>query len=119
MANFDWTTVVHEPKDFKEYLDELSSHSYALCPEGNGIDSYRILECIYLGVVPIVLQSPTTEYMSDLPILLVDSLHDIYPEKLESEYEELKTRMDNLDMADLSYWKEEIKKAASELLNAC
>jgi len=111
MAKFEWTTVVNEPKDFKEYLDELSAHTYALCPEGNGIDSYRILECIYLGVIPIVLKSPTTDYMSDLPILIVDSLHDVYLENLEAKHEEVKSKMGNLNMADLSFWKEEINSA--------
>ena len=110
-ANFSWSTVIDEPKDFKEYLDELSEHAFCLCPEGNGIDSYRILECIYLGVIPIVLHSPTTRYLSDLPILIVDSLSDITFENLESKYKDIKSKMESLDMADLSYWKSEIESA--------
>ena len=110
-AQIPWITVVEEPKDFKEYLDELSSHLYCLCPEGNGIDSYRILECIYLGVIPVVLSSPTTSYLSDLPILIVDGLADITLENLESKFKEIKPKMENLDMADLSYWKNEIDSA--------
>ena len=82
-----------------------------MCPEGNGIDSYRILECIYLGVIPVVLSSPTTRYLSDLPILIVDGLADITLENLESKFKEIKPKMENLDMADLSYWKNEIDSA--------
>ena len=111
--NFPWCTIIVEPKEFSEYLDELSRHTFALCPDGNGVDSYRILECIYAGTIPVVLDGPTFGYLQDLPILRVESLSEVTSEFLQESLKKLSEKMDNLDMAKLSYWKNEIDKAKS------
>lgn len=38
-----------------EYFTRLVENKYCLCPEGNGPDSYRILESIYLGCTPLIV----------------------------------------------------------------
>jgi hypothetical protein len=63
--------IFEQPKaNFEEYLDHLSRFKYAICPPGNGIDSHRIWECLYLGVIPIVKRSVFTEVLSEYCILL-------------------------------------------------
>jgi hypothetical protein len=49
--------TVENSKPFLEYLTSLSHHDYCLCPSGNGLDTHRLWESLYLGVVPIVLQN--------------------------------------------------------------
>ena len=117
-SNFDWVTFIESPKDFKEYLEELSCHKYCLCPEGNGIDTYRFLECIYTGVIPIVFDSPAMRYLSDLPILIIKTLDDLSYDNLTANYESIKTKSNDESMrkAKMSYWINEINKAA-ELVN--
>ena len=51
--------------NFEEYLKKLSTYKYAICPPGNGIDSLRIWECIYLGVIPVVVKSVFTEKLNE------------------------------------------------------
>ena len=46
--------------DYSKYLYELSGHKYALCPRGNGLDCHRFWECIYLNVIPIVINNNYT-----------------------------------------------------------
>jgi len=113
-SNFDWVTFIESPKDFKEYLEELSCHKYCLCPEGNGIDTYRFLECIYTGVIPIVFDSPAMRYLSDLPILIIKTLDDLSYDNLTSNYESIKSKINDEGMrkAKVSYWTNEINKAA-------
>lgn len=113
-ADFDWVTLVQEPLDFKQYLEQLSSHKYCLCPEGNGIDTYRFLECIYMGTIPIVFDSPAMRYLSDLPILIVKTLDDLSYDNLMSNYDSLinKATEESMRKAKMSYWKDEINKAA-------
>ncbi len=41
----------------EKFYEELSSHKFAIVPSGNGIDSYRMWECLILGVIPIVEES--------------------------------------------------------------
>jgi hypothetical protein len=60
--------------NFEGYLQHMASHKYAICPPGNGIDSHRIWEAIYLGVIPICLRSVFTEKVNRrYPIILLDS----------------------------------------------
>ncbi|MBI4819191.1 MAG: hypothetical protein HY791_23165 [Deltaproteobacteria bacterium] len=74
------------PLPFETYLEVLSRHRFALCPRGNGIDTHRLWECLYLGVTPIVERSKHTEHWAtlDLPILLVDDWSEVTRERLEA-----------------------------------
>lgn len=48
------------PDDVSCFLNYLwvSQSAFTLCPEGNGLDSYRIWESMYLGAIPIVKDLP-------------------------------------------------------------
>ena len=39
-------------------LERLSKYEFCICPEGNGVDTHRLWEAIYLQTVPIVLKTP-------------------------------------------------------------
>ena len=45
----------YQDLEHSKYLDEIRNHRANLCPVGNGYDSYRILETLYCGRVPIIL----------------------------------------------------------------
>lgn len=40
--------------NFEEYISELKHYGYAVCPRGNGIDTHRLWEAIYLGCTPVI-----------------------------------------------------------------
>lgn len=44
-------------------LKRLSTYEFCICPEGNGVDTHRLWECLYLKVVPIVIQSDFTNIL--------------------------------------------------------
>ena len=113
--NPDWVTIVEEPKPYTEYLKDLSNHAFALCPKGNGVDCYRVLECIYAGCIPIIKDEPAYEYLRELPHLRVKNWSDLTPELLKSKLEEIKYKEYNLDMAHLSYWKRLIEDSRNLL----
>ena len=55
------------------YLKALMAHKYAICPEGNGTDTHRFWECLYLKTIPICLKNPVTVYYSTMyPVYLLD-----------------------------------------------
>lgn len=37
-------------------LEKMAHHGLVLCPEGNGLDTHRMWEALYLGGIPIVLR---------------------------------------------------------------
>jgi hypothetical protein len=70
---------------FEDHLSRLSSHEFCICPEGNGVDTHRFWECMYLRVVPIVLQSPfianlyrmnTIDFF--LPMIVLEKWEDLF-----------------------------------------
>ena len=81
-----WT----EDTDFDSYINNLKTYKYCISPEGNGIDCYRMWECLYLRVIPVCHRNIVTEYFSKLfPIVLVDNWNDLNLDYLERNYETL------------------------------
>jgi hypothetical protein len=80
--NIQW----NNKKDFKNYLSELKSHYYAICPDGNGLDTHRLWECFYLNVIPICLKNSFLEYFKEkfnFNIILLNNWDELNVEKLE------------------------------------
>lgn len=70
---------------YEEYLRLLQTFKYAICPEGNGLDTHRFWECVYLKVIPICLRNHITEYYSkQYPVMLIDNWDEINMKKLMS-----------------------------------
>ena len=93
---------------WNKYIEDLSRHKFCLSPNGNGVDTHRTWECLYLGVIPIVEKSIHMNYFNDLPILFVDSYDVICLEYLNEVYDKFKDRSFNLDKLSISYWKTKI-----------
>lgn len=59
-------------------INRLAKYKWCICPEGNGVDTHRLWEAMYLGCVPIVLRSPFIDALmyyteGELPIYVVNS----------------------------------------------
>lgn len=50
----------------QENIERLSQYKFCVCPEGNGPDTHRLWEALYLGVIPIVVQSSFTETLKKI-----------------------------------------------------
>jgi hypothetical protein len=48
-------------KPYIDYLYELASNRFCLCIRGNGIDTHRFWESLYLGVIPVIINNKKTE----------------------------------------------------------
>jgi hypothetical protein len=73
----------------EEYFIELKKHKYAICPRGNGIDTHRIWECIYLDVVPIMLKQ---DYLGidNLPIIYLNSWDELDINNINNKFKNIK-----------------------------
>ncbi|NBP01354.1 MAG: hypothetical protein EBU90_14665 [Proteobacteria bacterium] len=69
-------------KPYPEYLQELAQHRFCLCLRGNGLDTHRFWESLYLGVIPVVLSNSETkcqnflEYTKSLGVPFVEIRDD-------------------------------------------
>jgi len=107
-SNKKWVKITNgkNGKNFLEYIMDIKTHKFVLCPEGNGIDTHRTWETLYLGSIPIEKRNVNNSFYSDLPICFVDSWDEITEEFLYFEYERIKKTKWNMDKLKFSYWKE-------------
>jgi hypothetical protein len=68
-----------------ENLLRLKNYEFCICPEGNGMDTHRFWECIYLKVVPIVIDSDFIQILkkNNLPMLILKKWEDYDESKLK------------------------------------
>jgi hypothetical protein len=67
-----------------DFYRTLKRTKFAICPQGTGMDTHRVYECIVLGVIPIVLSSPLNELYSKFPIWIVNSWEEVTESSLDS-----------------------------------
>lgn len=69
-------------------LIRLKDYKFCICPEGNGVDTHRLWECLYLKVVPIVIKSPFTNILIryNIPLVILEDWYEFDLEKLDYNY---------------------------------
>jgi hypothetical protein len=98
--------VESQPKrSLSDYIHALSTFKFAICPEGNGIDTHRFWECLYLKVIPICPRNIITEYYSKFfPVVLLNRWEDLNINTINAFYETCD--WSNYDkLFDITYWK--------------
>lgn len=60
LQNLDKSLCISKNKSYHDYLKELSEHKFSLCVRGNGIDTHRFWESLYLGVIPVIIVNKIT-----------------------------------------------------------
>ena len=63
----------------RDNLMRLSEYEFSICPEGNGVDTHRLWESIYLKTVPIVIESEFTTilFKNNIPLVVLKSWDDL------------------------------------------
>ena len=58
----------------RENIQRLSEHEFCICPEGNGVDTHRLWEALYVKTIPIVIKSDFTDILleNSVPIVVLD-----------------------------------------------
>jgi hypothetical protein len=75
ISKIDWLPVIDPTENFKR----LSSYKFCICPEGNGADTHRLWECLYMKVVPIVIKSEFTSILLEnkVPLVVLENWSDL------------------------------------------
>lgn len=96
---------------FNSWVEEAIQHRYVLCPRGNGIDTHRMWETLYMGRIPIVKSDSNNIFYRELPILYVKEWSDVTEELMLSQIERLTNLANfNMSMLSFSWWKDNIGK---------
>ena len=105
-----------EPAAHKE---ELARYAFVASPPGNGLDTHRTWEAMYLGCVPIVLRSHMAETYEQLglPVWVLDDfsqLRDFSESQLREKYSEIAKKFE-CPALWFDFWEEMIVGAAQAL----
>jgi hypothetical protein len=81
---------------------------FVICPEGNGIDTHRLWEALYLKTIPIIKKNKISPFLqkANLPILILNDWSDLTKfneSKLKSFYAK-KKRFFNNNFLNQKYW---------------
>jgi len=104
-----WVTTEHgsNGQNFGGYLDNIYNHQFVICPEGNGMDTHRTWECLYMNTIPIEKRNINNQFYTDLPICFVDDWEEVTEEYLD-EYLNNSLMDWNTDKLSFEYWKNKI-----------
>jgi hypothetical protein len=61
---------------FEQYCENMSNYMFVVCPPGNGVDTHRVWEALYMGCIPIVLDHHIFQGYN-LPIMRVKSWSEV------------------------------------------
>ena len=90
------------------FLRDIHRSMFVACVRGNGYDTHRLWESLYLGAIPIVclnqFEANVYKDCMDLPIVIIDDWKTITPEFLMQKYLEIQYKKWNLDKLKIGYW---------------
>ena len=108
--NISKLKICDETKGWNSYFYRriLSKYMFVICPEGNGIDTHRLWEALYLKTIPIIKKNKISPFLqkANLPILILNDWSDLtkfYESKLKSFYAK-KKRFFNNNFLNQKYW---------------
>lgn len=103
----DWCTTDDPGLTLEQFSDKISHHHYMICPVGNGIDTHRLWECLYSGVIPVLESHINYDSMKQLPILFVESFKQVTKQLLEDKLDTFTSK--NIEQLDINWWKKHIQ----------
>ncbi len=93
--------------DVKEYdrnfFKIMLDHLFIACPEGNGVDTFRFWETLYMGRYPVVLHNRVNDAFNDLPVLFLNKWEDFEKEYLKF-LERIKNKKFSYKKLTQEYW---------------
>jgi hypothetical protein len=111
-AGVPWVThgeCVNTFEGRRIFLEDIRNHTFVLCPRGNGIDTHRLWETLYMGSIPIVKRDSAHAGWTDLPILFVDDWKEVTYERLIAEQKRIEATSWNMEKLKVGYWVNRIK----------
>ena len=123
IANRNKNIVFIEP-DMSEkgrinYLVNLREFSFVLTPQGNGFDTHRLWETLYMGGTPVIKRcNYLPKILSQLPVIEVENWEEINDSsRLESLWLDAQNKRNNLQYLESVYWINRFNKLDNDFLS--
>jgi len=94
------------------YRRILLNYMFVICPEGNGIDTHRMWEALYLKTIPIIKKNMISNFIkkAKIPVLILNKWSDLskFDEKQLQKFYFSKKKLFNNRYLFQDYWKKRI-----------
>ncbi len=90
------------------YYLHIARSKFVLSPPGTGVDCYRTWEALYLGSIPIILNTTINSIFQQLPVFIVNNYEDITLELLTDVYEKMTRQSYDYKRLYKGYWQNQI-----------
>ena len=108
--NKKWVEIEDNLIEIEEYRKKVIDSTFVMCPPGNGTETHRMWEALFLGSIPIVKNHITYKNIHDLPVFFVDDFKEVSEDSLNKFLKSLTQKPDlNLDKLSILYWHQEIQ----------
>lgn len=108
--NKKWVEIEDNLIEIEEYRKKVIDSTFVMCPPGNGTETHRMWEALFLGSIPIVKNHITYKNIQDLPVFFVDDFKEVSEDSLNKFLKSLTQKPDlNLDKLSILYWHQEIQ----------
>jgi hypothetical protein len=101
----DWDEPTLGMKEL--YLKSIN-YEAVICPAGNGIDTHRLWEILYLGLIPITFKLGNYkiyEFYSKFPIVILENESFLYnKEYLFQQIQDAKKKVNYLENLEIQFW---------------
>jgi len=100
-----------------EFLRSLRENALVPAPEGNGFDTHRLWETLYMGGTPVIKRCAYLPHIVDrLPVIVLDDWGDLQNLNLiEVEWEKAQTKRSSWKYLTSSYWIERIAQSSQKV----
>lgn len=99
------------------YLIDLRKNNFVICPPGNGVDTHRLWETLYMGGIPVVKSNPIMlEFAKLLPIIVVKKWSEVLDSGyMEKRFHEITfEKVFKFETLGRRYWMEKILREADK-----
>jgi hypothetical protein len=117
LSNKDW--VKHETNrlPFETYIRELHHSKFVIAPPGNGHDTHRLWEALYMDAIPVVKNSAANKFFSTFfEMLVIDNWEEVTKERLEEYLRSPKMYGFHNAPLSFNFWKRMILDTVKERL---
>ena len=116
LAQVDKSVCYYEPAFLPRFRawEKQREFAFVLSPDGNGPDSHRTWESLVLGCVPIVKRNFMSDFLHDLPVIVVEDWREISAATLQQSLAALSREKFNFSKLYLEYWRKAIRGGAPE-----
>lgn len=91
-------------RPYEKFLKDIATAHFTISPRGNGLDTHRLWEALYLGSIPIVKTSSLDPLYENLPILIIQNWESLTEAYLNEKIQEIRQRQHDLSPLMIDYW---------------